>query len=822
MSDGIVGEKTSFVANGAAPARERIGIVSAVVIVLLGIVLPLVAMAGELIWRPCAQWYVDPLSSWGFAALVAWVPLANALGLAALLRGSARRLRGLDWASGLAIGSGLYYSLVFLPVAPFAVIGIIFYGIGLLPLSPLLSVIASALLRRRIRQNLVPNAPGFHLNSVWRGILAAFGCVLLLTVPASLTSVGAGMAESTDPAIQAAGLSLLRQWASREALLRSCYVANGRPQDPAGFLLGEILHPVSANRAQALYYRVTGTPFNAVRPPRAPGTVGRERILDEFDFGIGGDAVNARVRGLYLKESRMDSNLDPDACLAYTEWTLVFLNKSSRQQEARAQIVLPPGGVVSRLTLWINGEEREAAFGTRDQTRRAYQSVVQRRRDPVLVTTCGTDRILAQCFPVPPNDGVMKIRLGITSPLTPTAPDRAVLRLPFAAERNFGVTTGLKHTVWTESQKPFDGAKTPSGFVSEQSSRGAYILRGDPSEQGVDRPLALHCTRSADVRQCWTRDLRAPSSPIVRQTLREETVPPPDRLAIVVDGSRRMGEYRRAVAEALETMPEGIEFGVWQASDKIVELAPMQPGTAAALRSAAQGILHAEFEGGCDNTPALEKAWELAAGRRAGAILWLHASQPMEPAAMESLRQKWERRPDGPVLYDLQFGGGPNAIATRLDGLPAVRSASVTGDPAGDLRRLTAAWSGKATRFILDRTTADGAAVEGKETWDHLARLWALDRVQELSRSRRDADRQSAMDTATRYQLVTPLSGAVVLETTEQYQQAGLTPASSESVPTMSVPSVPEPEEWALILVVLVVFVMLVLRKPQRPVLEVT
>jgi hypothetical protein len=64
-------------------------------------------------------------------------------------------------------------------------------------------------------------------------------------------------------------------------------------------------------------------------------------------------------------------------------------------------VQLPPGGVVSRLTLWVNGEEREAAFAGRSQTRQAYQQVVSRRRDPVLVTTAGRDRVLVQCFPVP-------------------------------------------------------------------------------------------------------------------------------------------------------------------------------------------------------------------------------------------------------------------------------------------------------------------------------------------------------------------------------------------------------------------------------------
>ena len=83
--------------------------------------------------------------------------------------------------------------------------------------------------------------------------------------------------------------------------------------------------------------------------------------------------------------------------------------------EARLQLALPPGGVVSRATLWVNGEEREAAYGGRGEVRAAYQRVaVQQRRDPLLVTTKGADRVLAQAFPVPRNGGTIKFKIGIT------------------------------------------------------------------------------------------------------------------------------------------------------------------------------------------------------------------------------------------------------------------------------------------------------------------------------------------------------------------------------------------------------------------------
>jgi hypothetical protein len=64
------------------------------------------------------------------------------------------------------------------------------------------------------------------------------------------------------------------------------------------------------------------------------------------------------------------------------------------------------------------------------------------------------------------------------------------------------------------------------------------------------------------------------------------------------------------------------------------------------------------------------------------------------------------------------------------------------------------------------------------------------------------------MKLASSYQLVTPLTGAVVLETQEQYQRAGLEPVKSGTVPT-----IPEPEEWLLMLSALLVISWILFRR---------
>ena len=173
--------------------------------------------------------------------------------------------------------------------------------------------------------------------------------------------------------------------------------------------------PISPSKVREVYYLVTGRSFDAVPRPQLSGR--RPYYRERFDPDVGTRNINAQIEGLSLETSRLDASLDSDAALGYLQWTMEFRNQSSRRQEARTQILLPPGSVVSRVTLWVHGEEREAAFAGRAQVTKAYREVVRARRDPVLVTSCGPDRILAQCFPVEPRGGSMKIRLGITVPL---------------------------------------------------------------------------------------------------------------------------------------------------------------------------------------------------------------------------------------------------------------------------------------------------------------------------------------------------------------------------------------------------------------------
>lgn len=763
-------------------------------LLLFGGVLPLGTVFFELLTGSCAGVLFDPMPTIGHAALVTFVPLANLAVWMVVLRPNARWRTRLGWANGIAIGVSLVYALLFLPVTPFALIGILFFGLGFLPLAPLLAFICAMILRRQLRCSGGQKAP---LPGLWRSLGLSIAALAIFTLPMVLTEAGLQMANSDSPAESTRGINWLRAWGQEGELLRLCYGRSGRS--------GEMYQwgkRITTETARTIYYRVHGRAFNSVPPPRLYAGRARWDLMEEefsWDADQAGDMVAGCVKGLSLVASRQDAIIYPEASLAYTEWTIEFKNSSRLQREARAEVQLPPGGVVSRLTLWIDGEEREAAFGGRSQVKTAYKEVVERRRDPVLVTTCGPDRVLVQCFPVQPDGGRMKLRFGVVSPLVLTAPDSGCFRWPYFVERNFAIGEQLQHSVWIESSQPLEA---PGGKLKvEEGKPAVHALRGQLRDLELSAPInTVRARRPAGAVSAWSRDTRSGTNQIIHQAIVEKPATPPDRVVVVIDGTKGMEASYAAIKGALARLPPGLDFALLLARDGCEEIEPLQKGATELYRKVALTKFHSP--GGHDNVPALIRAWDLAAQGKAGAIVWIHGPQPVLLDPVDELRQRFERSSNPPLLLEMQTQPGPNRVLEKLDGLKPVRSVLRLGELEDDLGRLFAGWSGNSGELAYLREQGspapDQSGMQGDTAAAHLVRLWAAEEISRLTAARRF---EEATRLAARYQLVTPVSGAVVLETQAQYQRAGLQPAPPQSVPT-----VPEPGAGLLLMAGLVIW----------------
>ncbi|RME91780.1 MAG: hypothetical protein D6766_11240, partial [Verrucomicrobia bacterium] len=594
------------------------------VVWFFGVLLPVIALAVELTTGMCAAIFFDPLPTWMHAGLVALVPVANGWLWNSARRGRWTHPRLAGWLSAVAVGVAAYYTILYLPLMVPGFFAVLWFGWGLLPWSPCLALWSALWLRRWLPR---PAAGQPRMPRLWAGALAGGALLIVLGLPEWVSRVGLDMATSSEPSARQRGVALLRALGHHETLLRACY---GRTRGAAAMdVVGWILTGnrwVSPEEAREVYYRVYGRPFNAVPAPPVRTARGGLDGLDEWtwDPDQGRDTVGGRIRNLDLVGSRLDVVADARAAWSYTEWTLEFENRGARQREARAVVLLPPGGVVSRLTLWVDGEEREAAFAGRARTRAAYQRVVQRQRDPVLVSTAGPDRVLVQCFPVPPRGGRMKIRLGITAPLVLRSAGEGLYVWPRFAERNFNIPVSIRHTVWLEAAG-CEGIRC-SLLAAERLKDAVQAVRGRLTEgELADGQARVLLQRDPGATLAWTPDPPERPTGVIVQRIETHGRAPVERLALVVDTSAGMEEAVAELARLLPGVPETVELAVFLAGEPPVRLGAERGRHAADRTVLARALRKVRPRGGEDNLPALEAAWDWASeGRKRAAVFWIH------------------------------------------------------------------------------------------------------------------------------------------------------------------------------------------------------
>lgn len=748
--------------------------------VLFGVLLPIMALLVEISTGVNQHAFFNPIPTPIHSVLIATVPLANALFALALIRGQINMPRWQAWLNGFAIGVATVYSLLFLPMTPFAPFAIIWFGIGLLPLAPLLSLLAAVGTRHRLkawtRESGQPAWP-----PLWAALLLSLSTFVVIDLPATLTRVGLHMAASDETSTRLTGLRWLRAVGNEPLMLRLCYDQSGVSTDMIGALL-ETQMPLNTSQTRQTFYRATGTPFNDLPRPMQKHPRDWNSL---FDADRGGEAVGGKASGVSLASSRIDGSIDADAALSYLEWTMVFHNKSPADQEARTEITLPPGAVVSRVTLWINGEEREAAFGGRAQVRQAYEKVVKQQRDPVLVTTSGQDRVLVQLFPVP-SLGDMKVRIGITAPMTMPGAGVARLQLPSFTERNFDITEALRHNIWIESTTELLDAP---GLHRDEGKGVPHALRGDVPELLA---FAVGARRSASLTNAWSSDTRSDDNSVVVQTISSKEEKAPRRVAIVIDGSASMKANKEQLVAAMSQVPASIELALVIAGDGKPEI--FTRDTSAPTDFIAH-LARFDFVGGRDNSEALAAAWDwVAESSSDGQIVWAHGPQPNVDMSIEHLIQRLQRRPGQVELSQLEAVAGHDEISKKLDGLATMQRIPREGKVGEDLATYFSQWRPGATSMHVERKRSDSRGMTLAKTSDHLVRLWAAEQVNMMIARHTPEQRAAATALALRYQLVTPVTGAVVLETKADYDAAGLEP-----VPPGSVPTLPEPETWAML-----------------------
>ncbi len=115
------------------------------------------------------------------------------------------------------------------------------------------------------------------------------------------------------------------------------------------------------------------------------------------------------------------THIYPQYRLAYTEKTITILNNGDSNrwntEEGLFTFFVPEGTAVTSLSLWINGKEEKGILTTQSKADSAYKTIVGiENRDPSVVHWQEGNRLVVRVFPCTPKEN-RRFKVGFTSPL---------------------------------------------------------------------------------------------------------------------------------------------------------------------------------------------------------------------------------------------------------------------------------------------------------------------------------------------------------------------------------------------------------------------
>jgi hypothetical protein len=760
--------------------------------VLCGVVLPILALVVELTSNICAEMFFDPLRSTlhvvgyaSIAALMTWLVVCDRAAPAVLARQHA--------AAHVVLGVTLFFAAYFTPMLPISAVAILAIGLGFLSLSPFIVLLTLIGWLRRLHREDPALPIAARVGWCAAGLLA----MVFADPLGTWTRVRLHAATTGTPVTRAVAIDQLRRYSSADVVARVFEEGLRPATDPIAYCLTD----AEWNGDERLS-RVVFQAFGESLPlPRGP----RSRFGFDENFDVDGrfaspvlrDGFATHERAVRLQRSAYDTHVDPVAATIVTTWEIEFENPRMWPAEAIGTILLPARAVVGGLTLWVDGQPREAAFGTRSNVSTAYREVTARGRDPALVVSDGPRRVRLSCFPIPPQ-GRMRMRLHVIGALSPDPTGLADVALPCFEKGDFAVAADgfapVRHSVVIAGALGVARMSPALRADAEDRLTGALTHADLAARPTVARIAVVEPTRA----RLWNDD----SGVTWSAKAATSAVPGASAFVVVIDASRGMDGRLRTVADALDAIDPRFDVAIVLAGDRpeLLTTGGISPALPTRVREATQRLRVVPCVGGRDNAAALTLALDLIGPRDDARIVWVHAPQAMSLEGESQLAIALDLASRAPRVVSIATTAVADSVLRgfREAGLDvdervdadvgqALASAFVDVETAGAPARLVCARADDAAR-------ATGLRVEhAADIWRRLA---VYDDVLRLVGTTRADHVEQAQKLAIAARLVTPVTGAVVLETDAQYQRFGLSapePASAE------ISAAPEPETYLML-----------------------
>lgn len=706
-------------------------------------------------------------------AILMAVPTFNFLVWSGVKRRYLKRPRLTGLMNGLSFGLSIAWTVIWLKCLLFRGDTTCKFGWMLLLCTSPFLLFASACLAfdlwYKTESNIRRTATTFSIL----GGLLALAFVSMPMVHVSAVQSLLEKARNDASATQLKAISELREIASEEELRSISTDINGYTLSK--LLVADRTLKSGSDRDRAVYFRVTGKSYPAPDSDASARETGSLPI------------ASANISGLTLAKSQVTGQINATTMSSSLDWTMTFHNSSPAPQEARGEILIPKGAVVSQVTLWIDGVPRSGAFAPTSTVRAAYESVVQAKRDPLLVTMTAPDRVLLQCFPVPGLGGEMKVRIGIAAPLQSVDGMTASLTMPKFANANF--TQPRRHKLNLRSS---DALVHPVAGIAQNHLSKSYSLQGIIKAGPASDLATITVQRSNPLVAFAAPEENSRGRRFVLNELQYITNPAPKRLFVVIDSSTSLQRHANKIKAALSEITSEYEpkFFVVEPPTARDEMYIEAPVVALDLNAATKALSPSLFVGGKNNERTLGDVLETAAERPDSAVLWIHGPQPFDTrdpnsGALELMY--------GVCLYDLQLEPGPVGTLTTLQSRDISHMLTTIPvqhrDVADDITNLLAGWKSGAKTLTVKRTSTRtlGAVpvFTDAEAIAQLNSLWARDRVEQLLAEEQD---RSAVQLASASHIITPVTGAVVLESQKEYDKWRLNPSSKEPIVSWRMP----------------------------------
>ncbi|MBI2809281.1 MAG: hypothetical protein HYX67_00405 [Candidatus Melainabacteria bacterium] len=713
---------------------------------LWGVAIPLAVTVSLYVILPINAVTEDSIGRWMFLSVTASL---CCMVVAYSLNKEIKRPKFLGFLNGITFGTALSALVLFASLMAMSPRAIDFAVI--VPVIGLLLLYSSGLMKKLLlRVDRKVSIPVFFTACL--GALISFIVGIAPELRGLAVSIGEKLAVASDAKSADVGYKILQELdATPELELASDGSQFRRPLSLAASFL-----PISHIDAEKMYFFVAG---------KAHKEAGQ--IIENFQ-NVKQSNPNAKVVGLTLAESKISGHVDANALTAVTYWTMIFGNNSGTQQEAQAKIALPPNAAISRVTLWVNGKPQEAAFNSTQRVEQAYQWITERHRDPLLITETAHGVVNLQAFPVP-KFGEMKVRIGITSGLDAKSKRDFSFVAPRIISSNFGIDDA-KTFVKLESNAPMTSNAEEGTSVTRS---GKLIYRGQILPGGT-RNYQFVAHRATDFSGFSARATHSKEDMIISEKLVKSS-DDVSKLAVVIDGSKAVKASRDDIKRALANIPKNIQAKVFLADHR-------EDVEALSVEEAIDRLGTVDYSGGVDDTKSLIAARKHIGRNSHAGIVWIHGPQPIvfgqDQSQLRQLMMSGEHRLK---IYDFQLdpdqGNEVRDYLAKLDrsASPDFRTIEQGGSVEEDLTSFFKSSRANSSEYTVVREKIankhSSATSYDFPVASRLSTVWAA------NEARKCAD-LGQMDTAvllgTVYRVVTPATGAVVMELQSDYEYQNL------------------------------------------------